>query len=277
MTPMPTSYTVVIPVLNQLHYTRQCVQSLVDGGTPVASLLVIDNGSSDETPAWLASQPALRSVRNAVNRGCGGAWTQGASLAADEWVVLLNNDVVVAADAMLAMLRAADRHGLEIVSPSLVEGELDYDLSARTAEHVAELQGEVRRGWFHGVAFAVRRRVFEAVGFPDTDLRLGGREDVEYLVRCERAGVPVGTVGDTLLHHFGSITQKAIKKETGARDLGDRAYFYRKLGMGWLERKRFKAGRKRMAEAWAAEEMAAHGIAMHMQRTEGRWVAVEYL
>ena len=73
-------YSIVIPVLNQLRYTEQCVQSLLAHGIPVESLLVIDNGSTDETPQWLAAQPALRSVRNAVNLGCGGAWTQGALL-----------------------------------------------------------------------------------------------------------------------------------------------------------------------------------------------------
>ena len=89
-------YRVVIPVLDQLHYTAQCVDSLLASGTPLEALLVIDNGSRDDTPQWLAARPALTSVRNRVNLGCGGAWTQGALLAADaDWVVLLNNDVLV--------------------------------------------------------------------------------------------------------------------------------------------------------------------------------------
>jgi GT2 family glycosyltransferase len=75
------TYTIVIPVLNQLRYTQQCVESLRAHGIPVESLLVIDNGSTDDTPQWLAAHPEIRSVRNAVNLGCGGAWTQGALLA----------------------------------------------------------------------------------------------------------------------------------------------------------------------------------------------------
>ena len=142
---------------------------------------------------------------------------------------------------MDAMLDAADKHGLDVVSPSLAEGELDYDFEAHAAAFVEAMAGTMRPDWFHGVCFAVRRKVFESIGFLDTDRRLGGREDVEYLVRCQRNGVPVGTVGDALLHHFGSITQKAIKLETGQKDLGDRDYFYAKLGMGWLARKQFKA------------------------------------
>ena len=273
-------YTVVIPVLNELRYTEQCARSLLDHGTPADAILVIDNGSSDGTPAWLAAHPEIRSVRNAVNLGCGGAWTQGALLAqtaGSDWTVLLNNDVLVSDGAIGAMLAAADRHSLDVVSPALAEGALDYDFEAHSAAFVTAMAGTLRPGWFHGVCFAVRRTVFEAIGFPDTDRRLGGREDVEYLVRCKRNGIPVGTVGDALLHHFGSITQKAIKLETGAKDLGDRDYFYARVGMNWLARKRFKAERMSLARQWVDSERAAHGYAMHMLRDAGAWSDARYL
>ncbi len=271
-------YRVVIPVLNQLDYTRQCVDSLLQGGTPAETLLVIDNGSSDDTPRWLAQHPEVPSIRNRVNLGCGGAWTQGALFDAPaEWTVLLNNDIVACPQAMDTMLDAAARHGLEVVSPSLVEGPLDYDFAAHAAAYRQAMAGAVRRGWFHGVCFAVRQEVFERIGFPDTDRQLGGREDVEFLLRCLRHDIPVGTVGDSLLHHYGSITQKAIKLETGQKDLGDRDHFYAKVGMNWLERKQFKAGRRQQARQWARDERAAHGWAMHMLREGGAWTAAEYL
>lgn len=270
-------YVVVIPVLNELRYTRQCIESLLAHGTPAGAILVIDNGSRDGTPDWLAANPALRSVRNAVNLGCGGAWTQGALLAGSDWVVLLNNDVLVSDGAIDAMLDAAEKHGLDVVSPALAEGELDYDFAAHAAAFVRAMAGTLRPGWFHGVCFAVRKTVFESIGFLDTDRRLGGREDVEFLVRCQRNGIAVGTVGDALLHHFGSITQKAIKLETGQKDLGDRDYFYAKVGMGWWARKRFKAERMRLARRWVESERSRHGYAMHMLRDAGAWRDARYL
>jgi N-acetylglucosaminyl-diphospho-decaprenol L-rhamnosyltransferase len=270
-------YVVVIPVLNELRYTTQCIESLLAHGTPANAILVIDNGSSDGTPAWLAAHPEIRSVRNAVNLGCGGAWTQGALLADADWVVLLNNDVLVSERAMDAMLDAADKLGLDVVSPSLAEGQLDYDFEAHAAAFIEAMAGALRPGWFHGVCFAVRSTVFQSIGFLDTDRRLGGREDVEYLVRCQRNGVPVGTVGDALLHHFGSITQKAIKLETGQKDLGDRDYFYARVGMNWLARKRFKAERMSLARRWVDAERSAHGYAMHMLRDGGAWSDARYL
>jgi len=266
-------YTVVIPVLNQLHYTRQCIESMTAHGIPVESLLVIDNGSTDDTPSWLASRPDIRSVRNPVNLGCGGAWTQGALLAASDWVVLLNNDIVCGHDFVGAQLDAAERHGLQVVSPSLVEFELDYDLDAFTAAFVAEMSGTVREGWFHGVCFSVRRQVFETLGFPDTDRLLFGREDAEFRARCLRHRLKVGTVGDAVFHHFGSITQKAMKQEQGVSKFGDHRYFYAKLGLGWWGRQKAKFERKSQTARWVRDEQSRHGMTLHMVHRDGQ---VEY-
>lgn len=269
---MTRRYTIVIPVLNQLRYTAMCVESLLAQSVTPGDILVIDNASTDETPQWLARHPELAQQRNRVNLGCGGAWTQGALLAGDaEWVVLLNNDVLAGPRAIDAMLDAAEQHGLKVVSPALLEGAEDYGYAQFAPEYLVKMAGTVRRGWFHGVCFAVHRSVFEAIGFPDTDRRLGGHEDMEYLVRCQRAGIPVGTVGDAVFHHFGSITQKALKKETGAKALGDRHYFYSRLGMGWLARKRFKLQRERQRDQWSAEETKRTGHSLHMLRENGAW------
>ena len=266
-------YTIVIPVLNQLRYTQQCVESMQAHGIPAASMLVIDNGSTDDTPQWLASHPEIRSVRNPVNLGCGGAWTQGALLADSDWVVLLNNDIVCGHDFVGAQIDAADRLGLQVVSPALVELELDYDLDAFTAEFTRAMSTTLRQGWFHGVCFSVRRQVFERIGFPDTDRLLFGREDAEFRARCLRAGLAVGTVGAGLIHHFGSITQAAMKKEQGVSKFGDHRYFYAKLGLGWWGRQRAKLARKAQTARWVESERSATGMTLHMVHQPGR---VEY-
>ena len=266
-------YTVVIPVLNQLHYTQQCVESLLAHDVAAGSLLVIDNGSSDGTPAWLASRPEIRSVRNPVNLGCGGAWTQGALLAGSDWVVLLNNDIVCAHDFVGLQIDAAERIGLDVVSPAIVEFDLDYDLDAFTAEFVSKMSGTVREGWFHGVCFTVHRRVFETVGFPDTDRFLFGREDAEFRARCLRHGMKVGTVGEAVFHHFGSITQSAMKAEQRVAEFGDHRYLYAKLGLGWWGRQKAKLRRKAQTAQWVREERARFGLTLHMVHRGGQ---IEY-
>ena len=267
------NYTVVIPVMNQLRYTQQCVQSLLAHGVPAESLLVIDNGSTDDTPAWLASRPDIRSIRNPVNLGCGGAWTQGALASDRDWVVLLNNDIVCAHNFIAAQIAAAQKLGLQVVSPSMVEFELDYDLAAFTQEFLAKMNGTVREGWFHGVCFSVHREVFQKIGFLDTDRLLFGREDAEFLARCKRHGLKVGTVGDAFMHHFGMITQTAMKKELGVSKFGDHRYFYSKIGLSWWGRQQAKFARKAQTRHWSDAERARTGMTLHMVHKDH---AIEY-
>ena len=263
---------VVIPVFNQLHYTSQCVESLLEERVRPEEILIIDNASSDETPQWLEQHPELKHLRNKVNLGCGCAWAQGVVLSPDaEWIVLLNNDVLSGPDAIGALLDAAERKKLGVVSPALLEGPNDYDFRNFAVKYQKSMTGMIRRGRFHGVCFAVHRSVIEKIGFPDTDRRLGGYEDAEFLFRCRRAGIPVGVVGDSVFHHFGSITQKAIKQKTGQKSLGDLRYFRNRVGSGWLSRKRDKVLSKIAFRRWIEKETAISGYSLHMTRKDGAW------
>lgn len=265
-------YSIVIPVLNQLTYTTQCIQSLLDCGTPAEALLIINNNSTDNTAAWLREHPEIKAVSNEVNLGCGGAWTQGALLTQGEWIIIMNNDIVVCDNFATQLLDAADMKGLDVVSPAVIEGELDYDFGRVSGELVHSLREYVRLGQTIGACFAVRRSVLNEIGFFDTDRRLGGHEDGEFLERCLGHGKTIGTSGAAVIHHFGSVTQKALKQELGLRHLGDRHYYYRKLGMGLVGRKLYKLRKKRDLRRNRSSEMALYGRTVHMLRDQGHWI-----
>jgi glycosyltransferase involved in cell wall biosynthesis len=80
-------------------------------------LIVIDNGSTDQTGAYLegvqdgAAVP-VTAIRNRINRGFPAAINQGLKGARDEYLVLLNNDVVVT-DGWLGQLIALADMGKE--------------------------------------------------------------------------------------------------------------------------------------------------------------------
>lgn len=262
-------YSVIIPVLNQLKYTQQCLESLLASGTPKQDILVIDNASSDGSSAWLEQQ-GYALITNPFNFGCGGAWTQGAICKPAEWVFFLNNDVLVCADFCERMIAAAERLACDVISPGMIEYELDYDFGSYAAEYVTDMADVARIGKAHGVCFAVRYSVFRDIGFPDTDQILGGHEDGEFFLRCLAAGKKLAICGSGFLHHFGSITQKAMKKEAGVKVLGNRRVFYRKVGLGWLRRKIWKFRNQRQIKAYVRQELAAKGKTLHMKRLNGQ-------
>jgi glycosyltransferase involved in cell wall biosynthesis len=92
--------SIIIPCWSQLEFTQQCLASLKEHTRPAWELIVIDNGSTDGTAAYLAGARDMASVpvtvvTNATNLGLPAAINQRLRLARGEYLVLLNNDVVV--------------------------------------------------------------------------------------------------------------------------------------------------------------------------------------
>jgi glycosyltransferase involved in cell wall biosynthesis len=92
--------SVIIPCWNQLQFTRQCLPALLRLTRRPWELILVNNGSTDGTAEYLAGvQDAaavpLTVIANERNRGFPAAINQGLQLARGEFLVLLNNDVVV--------------------------------------------------------------------------------------------------------------------------------------------------------------------------------------
>ena len=134
----------------------------------------------------------------------------------------MNNDVLVPPGCIGGLVGFAEEEKFDIVSPAMCEGELDYDLQKHAAEFMFRMSAVCRRDLAHGVCFMVHRRVFDAIGYFDSDPKLGGYEDDEYFRRARHAGFRLATTGRALLHHFGSVTQKKHRCRTGGQKQGPR-------------------------------------------------------
>ncbi len=82
--------------------------------------------------------------------------------------------------------------------------------------------------------------------------------------------------GSSWLHHYGSITQTAMKQERGLAQkdgLGYR-YNYKLLNQSWLTRKFNKIARRKQLRDWSEHEVAEHGISIHGLRENStfRWI-----
>lgn len=227
---------VVIPIHNQLHYTRLCLESLASHARHDLRLILVDNASSDGTAEYLASVDGATVIRNSTNLGCAGAWNQGVEAAAGaEWIVVLNNDVLVPPGWLAGLLEAAAHWGLDIVSPAMREGECNYDLASYSADFVARMRSVIRRGAGLGVCFMVHRRVFEGIGGFDEAFQVGQYEDVDFFLRARRAHFRIGTVGRSFLHHFGAITQRSMSRSQPSLAYAskNRAHFIAKWKRHW--------------------------------------------
>lgn len=112
------SVAILIPVFNQLPYTRKCIESLRASEGRNADLIVIDNGSSDGTTGYLEEIVGITVARNPRNVGVAKAWNQGVHRTRAEWFVFLNNDIVVPAGWLDGLLSFAREGRYDIVTPA---------------------------------------------------------------------------------------------------------------------------------------------------------------
>lgn len=235
---MTNTISIVIPLYNQLAYTRGCLESLATTIPSNTEVVVVDNASSDGTAEYLKTIENVVIISNAVNRGFAGACNQGIQAATGEWIVVMNNDVILSSGWLEGMLLAAGARQLDMVSPAIREGALNYPFGPYAAELTGRMKHVVRLGQVNGICFMAHRRVFETIGVFDENFHIGQYEDKDLFLRARKAGFRLGTVGAAFIHHFGSITQKSLGVRRQARDyaLANKAYFIRKWKVPWWKR-----------------------------------------
>ncbi|MGC8640624.1 MAG: glycosyltransferase [Isosphaeraceae bacterium] len=138
--------SIIIPCCNQLEFTRHCLRALFRHTRPAFELIVIDNGSTDGTGAYLAgvqdaSGGPVTVISNTRNMGFPAAVNQGLRVARGQYLVLLNNDAVVT-DGWLDQLIAL----VEMKAGSTTESTEDTERERRTEGTTNLTNGNGREG-----------------------------------------------------------------------------------------------------------------------------------
>jgi O-antigen biosynthesis protein len=187
--------SVVIPVYGQFARTHECLRALAAHAPATAcEVIVVDDGSTDETPDLLPRIEGVRYHRRAANGGFSAACNDGASLARGDFVVFLNNDTIPQPGWIDALLRTFEDHA----DVGLAGAQLRYpDGSLQEAGGVVfsdgnawnygrhELPDDCRYAFVRdcdygsGAAIAVPRALFEDIGGFDTRYAPAYYEDTD--------------------------------------------------------------------------------------------------
>ncbi|MCB9913676.1 MAG: glycosyltransferase [Planctomycetes bacterium] len=222
--------SVVVVTWNNLALTQACLASLfADPERPPLEVLVVDNGSTDGTPAWLAEQaarePRLTLILNEDNRGFAAANNQGLERATGEYVVLLNNDTVVTRGwlrALTAHFRRDPDLGLLGPITNNIGNEARVptsyvDAAGMHAEAALLVLDGAGRSFALDVAafFCVmgRRETFEEVGPLDEGFGMGFFEDDDYCRRVRELGKTIRCAEDAFVHHELSASFDKVDPE----------------------------------------------------------------
>jgi GT2 family glycosyltransferase len=223
--------------------TLACLASLAalrDGDTEV---VCVDNGSTDgSVEAVRAAHPEVHVVENGRNLGFAGGNNAGLRYAFEhgaQWAVLVNNDAVLAPDAMDRLRGAAAAHP----AAGMLAGKVFFDeppdriwfagqrfwpafgYSGRPRGYGRPDAPRYRRAYqtdrAAGAFMAASRRVVDAVGLLDEDL-FAYVEDVDWCRRARGAGFEIWFVPDALAWHRVSASTGGERASTHALYYGVR-------------------------------------------------------
>lgn len=84
--------SVIIPSFNRTHTIARALDSVLAQTTPVKEIIVVDDGSTDNTLEFLASNYPQVTVISQENRGVSAARNVGIKTASGDWIALLDSD-----------------------------------------------------------------------------------------------------------------------------------------------------------------------------------------
>ena len=199
--------TVIIPTFNRLQWIGICLDSIKSQTYPHIETLVVDDGSSDGTVAWLKSQPEYSFVRvheQPKNGGASVARNDGIRLAQGELIAFIDSD-----DALLPnhietavnVFRDHPQTGLFCCDSTIIDSDGQVLFGGRTWHQIqSELRNHPIQTGFRSLSnvfefshcfpgFTLPKAVFEKIG--DFDQSIFPMDDYDLSLRVAGAGYGV--------------------------------------------------------------------------------------
>jgi len=237
--------SIVILTYNQLEYTKKCIMSIRKYTPEPHEIIFIDNGSTDGTVRWLEKLVSENNnyvlIQNTTNLGFAKGCNQGIESSHGEFVLLMNNDVIVTdgwLSGMLECLNSASDVGIvgpmtnNISGPQQIASD-EY----RSVDYLDEYAKKFRDRYRHrriqlrrivGFCMLFRRELAGKVGLFDESFGTGNFEDDDYCLRASLEGYRNMVAGDVFIHHYGSRSFIGNRIDYGSTMAGNRKVFNEK-------------------------------------------------
>ena len=210
--------SIILAAYNALKYSKACLWSIYEYTPPGYKLILVNNGSTDETGEFFDRIPGAYVIHNEKNLGFPGGYNRGMQAASTKYMLLINNDCLVSHNWLNNMLSCAlsDRQ-IGIVGPrsNRVPGRQRLEKEFKDMEEFYAFTAGFNRPdsskWFpvsrlSGFCYLINREVVKKIGYFDETFGVGTHEDVDYCLRAKQAGFKLYCAGDVFIHHFSHRT-----------------------------------------------------------------------
>lgn len=217
--------SVIVPALDHADYTLCCLAAMARNPPEVGfEALVVDDGSTDDTPRLLPLVPNLVYLRNDATQGFVRSVNRAARAARGRFLLLLNNDTQVQPGWLDALVAAFDDPRVGIAGSKLVypSGHLQEAGAVLRSDGSVDLVGlneDPRLGPYDrgrevdhcsGASLMIPRDLFLELGGFDEAFAPAYYEDCDLSLRVRSRGRKVVYVpGSTVVHHL-SVTTSAV-------------------------------------------------------------------
>jgi GT2 family glycosyltransferase len=255
-----TTLSIIIVSYNASRHLAECLTSLTTSppSTP-HEIIVVDNASPDGSVAMVRERwPQVRMIAQSTNTGFAAANNAGIRASASELLLLLNNDTIVPAGAIDALVvRLFARPDVAVAGPRLVDRDGHPELSfGRMITPLNELRQKTtlalyRRGvslvskwiaretqreqlvdWVSGACLLVRRKDAEAAGLIDERYFLY-TEDVDFCAAIRRLGRHILFTPAAHVIHLGGRSRATIPAAVQRAYRQSQIAFYEKHHPRW--------------------------------------------
>lgn len=218
-------FSVIIPTYNRLEYLKEALISVWTQRFSDFELIVVDDGSTDNTAAFVSSLGSRARVHTHTNLGPATARNHGARLACGEYIAFLDSDDLWLPWTLACFARLIEKHSRpSVLGAKLVEFTTKEDLAVvremtMRSDSFPDYYSSHASGYYVGAGMLVVRR--------DEFLRVGGFSEQQ--MNCEdhdlmmRLGESIGFVQilDPITlgwrRHSGSVTLNTKRNLDGVR------------------------------------------------------------
>jgi GT2 family glycosyltransferase len=227
--------SIIVLNYNSREDTLDCLRSLEHLTYPNVNVIVVDNDSSDgSAEAVRAEYPHTTLIETGANLGFTGGNNIGVQMALKQgadYIMLLNNDTIVAPDMLDLLIEAMEADpAIGVSGPTIyyydapdtiwsAGGSIDWPRGTTSMIGLNEEDrgqfGDAPRpvDFVTGCALLARRDVWERVGLLD-DRFFMYYEETEWCVRASRAGYRIVHVPTAMMWHKISIEARAASPRT---------------------------------------------------------------